>query len=72
MKLKEVLERLANDNKPVLLVAGTEEYEACKLLNSLEERKLNRNVYVNSLYIAEIKEDGYLGSLLYKFKAKVA
>jgi len=72
MKLKEVLEIIVNDNKPVLLVAGNEEYEACNLLNSLEDRKLNRNVYVNSLYIAEIKEDGYLGNLLYKFKEKVA
>jgi len=71
MKLKEVLENLVNDNKPVLLVAGSDEYEAGILLSDLEERKLNRNVYVNDYYIAEMKDDGYLGSLLYKFKARV-
>ena len=71
MNLKQTLQKIMGDRLPVLLSDSHQDWEALDLLNSLSELKLNRQVYLQpGLYIAEISEKGYLGTVLYRIKSK--
>jgi len=71
MLLKEILQKLVNDEEPVLLSDNRQDWEANSLLKSLSEPMLKRPAHiVPGLYIAEINEAGYLGQVLFKIKLK--
>ena len=69
MSLKEILQKIVNDQEEILLNDGTKEWEADMLLTSLPEPRLRVNAYFQSgLYIAEVDPKGYLGRVLYRVK----
>jgi uncharacterized membrane-anchored protein len=69
MSLKEILQKIVNDQKKIVLNDGTKEWEADALLTSLPELKLKVNAYFQAgLYIAEVDPKGYLGRVLYRVK----
>lgn len=71
MNLKQTLQKIMGNSLPVLLSDSHQDWEALDLLNNLSELKLNRQVYLQpGLYIAEISEKGYLGTVLYRIKSK--
>jgi len=71
MSLREILENMVENDDPVLLVSGGQEYEASNLLQSLHKMTLRTPAHLQSgLYIAAINEGGYLGEVLYKLKQK--
>jgi hypothetical protein len=71
MSLKEILQKIVNDQEEILLNDGTKEWEADMLLTSLPEPRLRVNAYFQSgLYIAEVDPKGYLGKVLYRVKTK--
>lgn len=71
MLLKEILQKLVNDEEPVLLSDSRQDWEANSLLKSLSESMLKRPAHiVAGLYIAEINETGYLGQVLFRIKLK--
>ena len=68
MSLKEILQKLARDGNPKLLDNDKAAVRADELLTSLPERTLKRRAHlVMNLYIAEINDAGYMGSILYRF-----
>jgi hypothetical protein len=68
MSLKEILQTLARDGNPKLLDSNRAAIQADELLTTLPERTLMRKAHlVTNLYIAEINEAGYMGSILYRF-----
>lgn len=72
MQLKEILQKIVNDDESVLLSDSNQDWEAASLLNSLSEPMLKTKAYLQpGLYIAEISEAGYLGRVLYKVKNRV-
>ncbi len=72
MQLKEILQKMVNDKAPVLLSDNHQNWEASALLKSLSEPLLKRQAYLQpGMYIAEINDGGYLGSVIYKVKRKV-
>lgn len=72
MNLKQTLQKIIGDRQQILLSDSHQDWEALDLLNSLSESKLNRPVYFQpGLYIAEISEKGYLGTVLYRIKPKL-
>ncbi len=71
MSLREILEKIVEDDEQVLLNDTNKDWEACTLLENLSEPMLRRQAYMQpGLYIAEINDGGYLGTVLYKVKNK--
>jgi hypothetical protein len=71
MLLKEILQKMVNDEEPVLLSDSRQDWEANSLLKSLSEPMLKRQAHiVTGLYIAEINEAGYLGQIMFRIKLK--
>jgi len=71
MSLKEILQKIAKDEDPVLLSDGEEDWEARTLLENLSEPMLKRQAYFQpGLYIAEISDAGFLGQVMYRIKQK--
>lgn len=67
MSLKEILEKIINENQPILLNDKQKNWEPGDLLDLLSKSRLKTKVYLQpGLYIAEINEAGYLGQVLYK------
>ena len=72
MCLKEILEKLVEGEAPILLSDSNKDWEAEALLETLSEPMLRRAAYFQpGMYIAEINEGGYLGTVLYKIKQKM-
>jgi len=72
MCLKDILEKLVEGEAPILLSDSNNDWEAGALLETLSEPMLKRPAYFQpGMYIAEINEGGYLGTVLYKVKQKV-
>jgi hypothetical protein len=71
MRLREILEQIAENGKSVLLCDSNKDWEASELLENLSELRLKRQAHmVPGLYIAEISDSGYLGQVLYRIKGK--
>lgn len=71
MSLREILEKIVRNNEKILLSDRNKDWEASALLANLSEPMLKRRAHMQpGLYIAEINEGGYLGTVLYKIKAK--
>lgn len=71
MSLREILEKIVEDDEQVLLSDSNKDWEASTLLGNLSEPMLRRQAYLQpGLYIAEINDGGYLGTVLYKVKNK--
>lgn len=69
MSLKEILQKLAEDGNPKLLDNNKATVQANELLTTLPEGALKRRAHlVTNLYIAEINDAGYMGSILYRFQ----
>lgn len=69
MSLKEILQKIANNQEAIILNDGIREWEASALLDNLSEPRLRVNAYFQSgLYIAEVDPKGYLGRVLYRVK----
>jgi hypothetical protein len=71
MSLKEILEKMVEEEEPVLLSDNNKDWEAIALLENLSEPMLRRQAYLQpGLYIAEINDSGYLGQVLYRVKQR--
>lgn len=71
LNLKQILQKIIADRQPILLSDRNKDWEAPDLLTSLSESILSRQAHLQSgLYIAEISERGYLGTVLYRIKSK--
>ncbi len=71
MNLREILEGIIANNTPVLLCDSNNSWEANDLLQKLSPIMLKRQAHIQpGLYIAEVSDKGYLGSVLYKIKQK--
>ena len=71
MSLREILEKIVEDDEQVLLSNNGKDWEASALLENLSEPMLRRQAYLQpGLYIAEINDAGYLGTVLFKVKNK--
>ena len=71
MLLKEILQKLVEDDEPILLSSNGQDWTANALLESLSEPMLKKKAHLQpGLYIAEINDAGYLGQVLYKLKPK--
>lgn len=71
MSLREILEKIVRNNERILLSDRNKDWEASALLENLSEPMLKRRAHMQpGLYIAEISEGGYLGTVLYKIKAQ--
>ncbi|MFO7890766.1 MAG: hypothetical protein R6V04_10555 [bacterium] len=69
MTLKDVLTGLADTHQNLLLNSTEGSFTPAGLLNTLSETKLKTPAhYQPGLYIAEINEAGYLGSVLFEVK----
>ncbi len=69
MSLREILQKLADGDNPVLVSVNRIPSEAAVLLQTLPEPWLKKRAHLQpGLYIAEINEQGYLGAVLYKYK----
>jgi hypothetical protein len=69
MIVKEILESLVDDRNPVLVGINKESAEASVFLNSLSDSMLKKKAHLqDGLYIAEINDGGYLGTVLFRFK----
>jgi len=72
MSLREILEKIVEKGEPFLLSdRENKEWEASTLLHRLSEPMLKRRAHLQpGLYIAEISDSGYLGTVLFKVKQK--
>jgi len=71
MSLRDILEELVERDEQVLLSDSRKDWNAKALLESLSEPMLKRQAHFQpGLYIAEINDSGYLGSVLFKVKQK--
>ena len=71
MSLKEILEKIVEKHLPILLYDHRKEWEASDLLTSLSAPMLKRRAHFQpGMYIAEINDGGYLGTVLFKIKNK--
>ena len=69
MSLKDILTKLAEETESFFLYNAKGSHSPASLLNELSESKLStRSHYQPGLYIAEINESGYLGTVLYRVK----
>lgn len=68
MELKEILESLVNSGNPSLFDINKKETNAAELLVKLPAVRLKRKAHLQpGMYIAEINDSGYLGSILFRF-----
>jgi hypothetical protein len=72
MSLRDILEKLVEKSAPILLSdSNNKDWEAGTLLERLSEPMLKRRAHLQpGLYIAEINDGGYLGTVLFKVKQK--
>ncbi|UCE42571.1 MAG: hypothetical protein JSV17_06355 [Candidatus Aminicenantes bacterium] len=72
MSLRDILEKLVEKGAPILLSdRNNKDWEAGVLLERLSEPMLKRRAHFQpGLYIAEINDGGYLGTVLFKVKQK--
>ena len=71
MNLREVLQKIDKNQEAVLLSDRETDWEAGVLLDRLSETMLNMKVFIQpGLYIAEINEAGFLGTVLFRLKNK--
>lgn len=71
MRLKEILQKMNNEDQKFLLNNNGQNWEASDLLKELSEASLNVQAYIQpGIYIAEISDRGYLGSVLYRLIKK--
>jgi hypothetical protein len=71
MILKDALETIVGDARPVMLKDHRKEWEAGDLLNSLSEPMLKRPVHMlPGIYIAALTESGLMGEVLYRLRAR--
>lgn len=71
MVLREILQDIVENEKPILLCDRNQDWEAEALLERLSEPMLKRRAHMQpGLYIALISDGGYLGEVLYRVKAK--
>ena len=71
MCLREILQKIVEDDESVLLSDPNKDWDARDLLNDLSEPMLKRKAHLQpGLYIAEINDSGYLGQVLYKVKQR--
>jgi hypothetical protein len=72
MSLRDILEKLVEKSAPILLSdSNNKDWEAGALLERLSEPMLRRRAHFQpGLYIAEISDGGYLGTVLFKVKQK--
>jgi hypothetical protein len=71
MRLKEILQKMNDEDQEFLLNNNGQNWEASDLLNELSEASLNVQAYIQpGIYIAEINDRGYLGSVLYRLIQK--
>ena len=69
MILKDILQKIAETDEPVILSDQKGDWSAEDLLEMLSEPMLNRQAHLQpGLYIAEINNGGYLGTVLFKVK----
>ena len=72
MILEEILKDLADDGNPLLFDKSEVQAEARILLDTLSETTLKVKAHLQpGMYIAEINDEGYLGSILFRFKRRV-
>jgi len=71
MQLKEILQKMNDEDRKFLLNNNGQNWEASDLLKELSESSLNIQAYIQpGIYIAEINDRGYLGSVLYRLIQK--
>lgn len=71
MNLKEILQKIVDNDEPILLCDKNQEWEAGDLLDKLSEPVLKIRAYLQpGIYVAEISPGGYLGRVLYQVKQK--
>lgn len=71
MRLKEILQKMKDEDQKFLLNNNGQNWEASDLLKELSEASLNIQAYIQpGIYIAEINDGGYLGSVLYRLIQK--
>jgi hypothetical protein len=71
MRLKEILQKMNDENQKFLLNNNGQNWKASDLLKELSEASLNIQAYIQpGIYIAEINDGGYLGSVLYRLIQK--
>lgn len=69
MSLRDILQNLADGDNPVLVNSNHIASEAAVLLQTLPEPWLKKRAHLQpGMYIAEINEQGYLGTVLYRYK----
>lgn len=69
MILKEILQKIVETDEPVTFSDQMGDWSAGDLLERLSEPMLNRQAHFQpGLYVAEINNGGYLGSVLFKVK----
>ena len=69
MSLKEILEKIAKSHEKFLLSSNGKDWEASTLLQNLSEPMLKRQAFFQpGMYIAEINDSGYLGTVLFRVK----
>ena len=71
MSLKDILEKIVENGNSVILSDKNRDWDANSLLENLSEPMLRRQAYFQpGMYIAEINDSGYLGTVLYKVQHK--
>lgn len=71
MSLKEILEKIAKSHEKFVLSSNGKDWEAGALLQNLSEPMLKRRAFFQpGMYIAEINDSGYLGTVLFRVKQK--
>ena len=71
MSLKDILVKLVDEETPIVLNDGDQDWEASDLLENLSEPRLKTQAHMQAgMYIAEINDGGYLGRILYRVKDK--
>lgn len=69
MSLKEILIKMDEYKGDFLLSNSSGSYSPAELLKQLKEKKLDtRSHYQPGMYIAEISESGFLGTVLFRVK----
>lgn len=72
MNLKEILQKIIDDGKQILLRDINTDWEALVLLRSLSEPTLKTQAHFQpGLYIADIDKAGYLDRVLYRVIQKI-
>lgn len=71
MCLRDILEKIVEDEEPILLSDRNTDWEASSLLKKLSDPMLKREAHFQpGMYIALINDGGYLGEVLYRVKSK--